>query len=592
MLSRLGVAGLGGVALAALAWWSWASCNCDKLALDAEAARLIAGLSFVVAGMVALAQGRFRRVGVLLSAVGWTWFIYEIGYIYQPLPYTFARVSAGVWQPILAHLAVGFPSGRLRSRVDRLVVLAAYVLYWVTSFVLVAFWHSRGPALTARNLLFINDDPHLLDGVQLISQLLVILVAVLVLGVVVWHWRTASVPARRALEPLLWASGPLGVVVIAYALLGARYFPSLLPLAMTALPAAFLVGLLRIRLDRSAVGPLVVELGQHPAPDQLERALVRTLHDPTLRVAYWARDRRTFVDVMGLPVDLPADGSGRVATRIERNGALIAVLVHDSALRDDPELVDASIAAARLALENERLHAEVSAQLQEVRASRARIVAVGDAERQRVERNLHDGAQQRLVTLSLALKVAQARLGADADPAVATTLQAASQELNRALAELRELARGIHPAILSEAGLGPALESLAECAPVPVTITATIDDRLAAPVEVAAYFVVSEALTNVTKYARASRVTLEVMRVGDLLRVQVADDGVGGAEMSRGSGLQGLVDRLRALNGQLEVVSPPGAGTTLLAVIPCGDHPAPEMTSAAAVGAGQTAREL
>lgn len=407
MRSRFLVAGLGGAALAVLAAWSWASCDCDKLAPDAEATRLIVGLSFVAVGMVALAHGRFHRVGILLSAVGWTWFIYDIGYIYQPLPYTFARVSAGVWQPILAHLAVGFPSGRLRSRVDRVVVLAAYALYWITSLVLVAFWHSRGPALTARNLLFIADHPHLLDAVQLISQLLVIVLAAAVLGVVVWHWRTASVPARRALDPLLWASAPLGVVVIAYALLGARYFPALLPLAMTALPAAFLVGLLRIRLDRSAVGSLVVELGQRPPPDRLQRALARTLHDPTLRVGYWAHDRQSFVDVKGLPVELPDEGSGRVATRIERDGALIAVLVHDRALREDPELIDASIAAARLALENEHLHAEVS-------------------------------APQRLVTLSRALKVARGRLVEDADPAVATTLRAASQELNRALAELRD----------------------------------------------------------------------------------------------------------------------------------------------------------
>lgn len=563
------VAALGGVTLAWLAYSSWAACSCDKLPPSTEITRLVAGLSFVAAGMTALAQQRFRRVGVLLTAVGWAWFAYEIGYVYEPLPYTFARVAGGLWQPLLAHLALGFPSGRLRTRLERAVVAASYVLYLGSSVALLMFWHSRGPSLTANNLLFVVDNPRIEGGLELFTQALVIAMAAIVLGIVFLHWRTASVPERRALTPLLWASGPIVVVVGAYAVFGARFFPSLLPLAMTALPIAFAIGLLRIRLDRADIGTLVVELGRHPPRDRLQEALARTLHDPTLRVAYWARESQSFVDAGGHPYALPPEPSNRAMTRIERDGDVIAVLVHDTALRDDPELIDASVAAARLALENERLYAEVRAQLQEVRASRARIVNVRDAERQRLERDLHDGAQQRLVTLSLALKLLEARLHADTDPQVASTLREAIGDLNLALVELRELARGIHPAILSEAGLGPAVRSLAERMPFPVAITTEVDARLPSSVEVGAYYVVAEALTNVAKHAQASSATVDLMLAAERLCVTVADDGAGGADVNRGSGLQGLFDRVRALDGELQVTSPPGAGTRIAAVIPC-----------------------
>jgi len=562
-------AGLGGLAFAALAYSSWDGCQCDKISAQTEAARLVAGLSFVAAGMLALAQERFRRVGILLTLVGWTWLIYEVGYVYQPLPYTVARLTDGLWQPLLAHLAVAFPSGRLRSRWNRLVVGSAYGLYAVVTPIALAFWHSRGPRLTAVNLLFVQDNPGIDGAVEVISQSLVIAVAATVFATVLWHWRTAGAPGRRALTPLLWASGPLVAVVGVYAVVGTRYFPSLLPLAMTALPVAFAVGLLQMRLHRAGISGLVVELGEHPQPDRLQDALARALHDPTLKVAYWARESQRFVDVTGQPVDTPPARGDRVATRIERDGELIALVLHDRALLDDPELVDASIAAARLALDNERLHADVSAQLQEVRASRARIVNVRDAERQRLERDLHDGAQQRLVTLSLALKLLQARMSDGADPQAESTLQDAIAELSVALSELRELARGIHPAILTEAGLRAALRSLAERMPIPTTVEVDLNERLPVQVEVAAYYVASEALANIAKHARASRAAVEVAREGELLRVSVSDDGTGGAELARGSGLVGMADRVRALDGQLEIDSPLGGGTRISATVPC-----------------------
>ena len=593
----LAVAGLAGVSVAGLAVLSWASCDCDKVPAATEAARVVAGFSFVVAGVVGLAHRRLRRVGFLMSAVGWTWFAYELGYIYQPLPYTIARLSAGFWQPLLAHLAIAFPSGRLRSRLDRLVVTSAYVLYWGTSSVLLAFWYRYGPTggqtpgphNAVRNLLSVHYDARWHEAAEFISQALVILVAVAVLAVVFWHWRTATVAARRALDPLVWASGPLAAVVIAYTVLGARQFPAFAPLAMVALPASFLTGLLRMRLSRAGVGPLVVELGQTPAGDRLQAVLARTLHDPTLRLLYWARERQSFVDTAGQPAHLVSERSTRVVRRIDRDGEPIAALVHDPALQDDPELVEAAVAAARLALENERLHAEVSAQLVEVRSSRARIIAAGDAERRRVERNLHDGAQQRLVTLSGALKLAQTRLHGEADGQLGPVFQEAARELDLALAELRELAQGIHPAILTEAGLGPALESLAQRSSVPVRVLAAPEHRLDSEVEAAAYFVVSEAIANAMKHSRASLISVQVRQTEAELLIEVADDGIGGAALNRGAGLQGIADRVRALDGSLDVISPDGAGTRVIGHIPCAQLAAHRFAAAHTEHAGRMA---
>jgi signal transduction histidine kinase len=243
-------------------------------------------------------------------------------------------------------------------------------------------------------------------------------------------------------------------------------------------------------------------------------------------------------------------------------------LVHDAALDDEPELVQAVAATARLTIENQRLQAEVRAQLEEVRASRARIVEFGDAERRRVERNLHDGAQQRLVNLSLALGIARSQIPTTTDGDLAAALDEAAEELRLALAELRELARGIYPVILSEAGLGPALASLAERSPIPATVAAAPSDRLPARVEETAYYVASEALANAAKHARATAVTISARHCDGGLEVEVGDDGVGGANPN-GSGLRGLADRVAALDGHLRVDSPTGRGTRITAELPC-----------------------
>jgi signal transduction histidine kinase len=210
-------------------------------------------------------------------------------------------------------------------------------------------------------------------------------------------------------------------------------------------PVAFLIGLLHARIARSSVGDLFVELRADPAPADLRDALARALRDPSLTLAYWLPDYAAYADLEGQPVALPSPESGRATTLIDRAGARVAALLHDPALKDEPELLDAVTAAAGIALENGRLHAELRARLEELRGSRARIVDAGQRERQRLERNLHDGAQQRLIALSLELSVLEERL--EGDPDARTRLDQARREIATSLEELRDVARGLHPAV-------------------------------------------------------------------------------------------------------------------------------------------------
>jgi signal transduction histidine kinase len=295
--------------------------------------------------------------------------------------------------------------------------------------------------------------------------------------------------------------------------------------------------------------------------------LARALGDPSVELAYWLPDSEQHVDAEGRPVELPRPGSGRAVTEVERDGRRIAAIVHDSALLEDPVQVRAAGAAAALALENERLEAELRSKVEQLSRSRARIVESGDAARRRLERDLHDGAQQRLVSLALSLRMLGSRL--DDDPDAARELEFARSELDQALEELRELARGIHPSLLSDRGLDAAIEGLAHRAPLPVELEGKPGERLPERVESAAYFVVAEALTNVAKYAQATHASVNVTRDDGQVLVEVSDDGVGGADPGTGSGLRGLLDRVSALGGRLEVDSRPGQGTTVRAEIPC-----------------------
>jgi signal transduction histidine kinase len=300
----------------------------------------------------------------------------------------------------------------------------------------------------------------------------------------------------------------------------------------------------------------------------LREALARALGDPSLELAYWVPASARYVDAGGAPVQLPQTGGERAATVVEREGQPVAALVHDPALTEDDELVQSVCAAAALTLENARLQAELRARLAELQASRARLVEATDTERRRIERDLHDGTQQRLVSIAMALGLAESKLAADR-PAVQPVLSEAREALGVALAELRELTQGIRPAILVERGLASALDDLARRAALPVRLDVAIGGRLPEQVEGAAYFVASEALTNAAKHSHANEVRLTAAQEPNALVLKIADDGIGGAALGGGTGLRGLADRVEALGGRLTLSSPPGRGTTICVEIPC-----------------------
>jgi signal transduction histidine kinase len=338
-------------------------------------------------------------------------------------------------------------------------------------------------------------------------------------------------------------------------------------LCLLAVPAAVIsvamqdgVGALLRRLTRALLRTDTT--GEGPVREML----AERLGDRSLNIAYWLPDREIFVDERGRTVTLPAAGTGRAWTAVEREGHRVAAIVHDAELDATPELVHAAASAAALALDNERLKADLRARLEELRHSRRRIVEAADDARRRIERDLHDGAQQQLVSLALDLRLLRARLKDQPDEAA--TVEELTEKLNVALAELRELARGIHPAVLSDHGLATAIHVLVERASVPVECDLAFEGRLPPPIEAAAYFVVAEGLTNVVKYGNAQRARVSLRRQSGSLEVVVADDGVGGAHIDAGSGLRGLSDRLAALEGELTVDSPLGEGTRLTARIP------------------------
>ena len=533
---------------------------------------VLTSLSMVVAGHVGWRLRPASRVGPLLVIAGLLHMAGGLGSTAIAPLFTISLLVGENYQNVLAHALITFPSGRVGNRIERFLVTGVYTLGIVGFTVVTLFW--RDPECKCpENMAMIVDSPATVDAIESVTTFLSVFLA---LGFVVYatrKYRRATPAAKRSFTPV-FAVGALGGFFAFLSEAGDLWYPDVVDspawfwidqLTTVLVPIGFLVGLLRTRMARSAVGDLVVELGtaEHE-PGALVDALALRLRDPSLEIAYRVGDG--FVDEDGRPFELPTDEPGRAVTFVESEGETIAALVHDEAITHEPDLVDAAVAAARLAIANERLRAEIRAQLEQVRASRQRIVEAGDRERRRVERNLHDGAQQRLVSLSLSLAMLQERVGDD--PATAGAVGEVAGELKAAIAELRELARGIHPAILTEEGLEAAVGSLADRSPVPVTVTSDLDGRLPETVEAVAYFVVSEALTNVAKDSRARTATVALSRRDGTVSVAVADDGVGGADPDLGSGLLGLSDRVAAVGGTLLVQSPSGAGTRVVAEIP------------------------
>ena len=793
---------------------------------------VLVGVAFVSAGIVAARRRPENRTGTLMILTGLTWFLAGLEASDEPVLFTAGWVLDPLAIALLVQLVLAFPSGRLGTRVERVLAGGVYVVALGTSsgYLLFADLHSECANGCPDNVLLVtaNDTAaHVVLGVASAAA------AVLASGIVVVlvrRWRHATPALRRALAPVFAAGGTSTALVAANLAFQATDAPGngavrwAVLLSVLAVPAAFLLGLLRSRLATAVVGRLLTETPETPTQEQAQEGLRRALRDPTLELAFWLPEREVYVDPAGQPFTIARDDS-RVATPIDAEGEPLAIVVHDSALVDEPDMLRGVLAAAKLALQKDRLQAELRARLaelqrerdfvatvvnsapaffcvldlegrierfnttleqvsgladddsvrgldfwdvfpladaaeavreaiesraegelehewrsadggsrivswrltplpeakllvsgadvtdrrraeeevkrharflsevgdstpalmivaddrgrlgpdalnravvelfgydstevadelfweifavpeqrsefveivraaadghpplehdsvwvtkegelrdvawsctlmpdivegtrillvsgqditerkryeQELFRSRARILEAGDAERRRLERNLHDGAQQRLVSLSLALRLAQNRLPEDVE-GVREILSAAAAELLVALEELREIARGLHPAILSDRGLPAALDALAARSTVPVALHVLTEERLPDKVEAALFYVAAEALTNVAKYAQATEAHVRLHLVRDAVVIEIEDDGVGGADPSRGSGIHGLVDRVESLDGRLDVRSAPGGGTIVRAQVPVVREPAPAQT--------------
>ena len=543
---------------------------------------VVIGWTAIATGLLAWWQRPVNRMGVLMTLFGFAVLIRTWQYSQDPWVFAAGFLLGGLSFALLGHVALAYPTGRVVDRWEVWLVRIGYatVVAFPLAILLVAPEGARlkyaplapgSPILVSENadLAKALEKAYVIVFFGFITTLFVVLL--------LRKFVKATPRARRILLPLLIAVGVAALRAF-YEFLST--FGSEVPAiadyvywwqvaGQIALSFAIVWGLLYSRLAAAHVADLMRDL-DHVPPEKLRDALARALDDPSLELAFWLSERNAYADAHGKPMTLPTPGSRRAVTVLESDGEPLAALVHDPSLREDTRLLDAAGAAARLALENARLQAELRAQLVQVQESRARIVAAGDDQRRRIERDIHDGAQQRLVALALELRAAQKRLGSALDPDLDEVLADAVDELQLAVGELRELARGVHPAILTEEGLGAALESLADRTPIPVRIVASPVERLPSEIEGAAYFVACEALANAVKHADATSVTISAARRNGTLVVEVADDGVGGARLNGGgSGLRGLSDRVEAHGGRLRIESPPGGGTRVIGELPC-----------------------
>ena len=547
-------------------------------------ADLAVGWSMIATGLIIADQRPGNRIGPLAVLTGFAWFAGDATSADSAVVAYLGALAHGWFDPLFALVILAYPTGRFERRPERalaigfVAVQAGWTLTKAVALAPIAWWPCPDCLDTVDAWIAAQD------AMVTIGRIETAALTALSLGVVALltaRWAQASGAARRRRAPVVAAG-----VVLALGFTGGFLLQTIVPasartaegelrvlvLAILRIGVAvgLLLGVLRDTDARGRIADLVIRLGDLPSVAVLETSLRDALGDPSVQVYRWDAALAGFRGADGQPATPPEDGPARAVVAVDDGGETPGLRIAlDPALRDDPGLVAAAVAAIRLAVENERLQAEVLAQLDDVRASRARIVEAQDAERRRLERDLHDGAQQRLVSLQLSLQLLRRQLDDGTDPATLAELDAASAEARAAVTEIRELARGVHPAILTEAGLSAALTSLAERSLVPVTIDSTVEGRLPPPVEATAYFVVAEALTNAAKHADATRVDVRARRDGLDLRLEISDDGRGGASTDGGTGLRGLDDRVAALGGTFRLTSPPQGGTRIVVELPC-----------------------
>ncbi|MBA2634707.1 MAG: hypothetical protein H0U86_17215 [Chloroflexi bacterium] len=535
---------------------------------------VVAGLGMTLAGVVAsLTQPGRRLIGDLALLAGFLWFSPAwVGWDLGPsVVRNLAMVAAAFTLPVVAHLVLASSSGRAHPRAAAVLVGGLYVEAALAALGLSLF---RDPffdpgcwANCTDNVFLVRSLPAAARWIEVADRWFVAAAAAALVAICAWRLAKDSGPARRVAMPVVGPGMLFAGAVVAHAVAAQRASvespsdPAFMTIflvgsaAVLLLAAGVIWGALRTLVHRRSVARVVASLGEAPAPGSLESALARAVGDPGLRIAYWLPESDQYVDAKGRPVPAPVAGSGWALTTLVRDGRRIAVVSHAAALAELEREIGSAI---RLGLENERLQAEVLARLEELRASRARIVETGDAERIRLERDLHDGAQQRLLALSYDIRLARASAEEDGDGRTARLLTGAVDGVQAAVDELRELAHGIYPAILGEAGLAPALETLADAATLPVEVRCATARRLPAPVETAAYLVVSETVDDAA-HRGAGYAAVSVTEEDGRLVVTVEDDG-----SRRTSSMVRVADRIGSVGGSV-IVEP----TMIRAEIPC-----------------------
>jgi signal transduction histidine kinase len=534
---------------------------------------VVAGVALVVAGVVTSVARQGKRIGDLALLAGFLWFApawagWKGG---LPLVLSVGTLAAVFTLPVLLHIVVAFPSGLVRSSGARALVIAVYLEAALSALGRALF---RDPFFDPAcwdnctdNVFLVHSLPDVARVIEDVDLWFAACAAAALAALCVWRLAVASGPARRPLGPVLAGGIALAGATIAHSVALTR--AAIEDPSDSEFLAVFVVGcaaviviafglpwaLVQARIQRRSVARIAADLGDAPSPGSLESALANAIRDAELQIAYRLPGARRYVDGHGDPVQEPVAASGRAVTRLVRNGREVAAITHTAAVADLEREIGAAI---RLALENERLQAEVLAQLRDLRVSRKRIVESGDAERRRLERDLHDGAQQRLLALSYDLRLARAGATADGDKELAQMLDAAGDETAAALEELRELAHGIYPAILTEAGLSPALEALADEAPLPVELDDLASERQPPAVETTAYVTVAEAIEDAAQRG-APFVSVRVRSADRRLSITAEDEG-----RPRTHGLPHLADRVGALGGTLEL-----GDRILRAEIPC-----------------------
>lgn len=530
-------------------------------------------VAFVGGGLMARQRVPDSHLASLMLLTGLAFAAGALAWSANAAAFTVGQVVHELPQALVLHLVLAFPDGRLLDRGERSVVAAAYTTATVMPLArLLAGEHAT------RTLLGLTDEPELVDALTRVQFVVLSCCALLGALIVVRRWRRRRRVAWHWLS-LLVVGGALALTTIAAldevlawggSASGAAAVLRWAVLVMICVaPVALVAGVLEARLARAGVVDVLGSLQAQPSPTALRDALARALHDPSVALLFWLPAQQGWSGSDGEPAELPSSPGTRAVTIIDTGTGPVAAIVHDSSLTAETDLLQAVSAAAAMSLENARLHAALRRRVQELTASRQRVIEAQQRERQRLERNLHDGAQQRLVTLCLAVGLLADRVH---DPLAVQRLRQVRAQITIALEELRAVARGIHPAVLSGHGLAVALESLTAESSVPIDLAVEVHERPPEAVEVAAYLVVREGLRTLSRRAGAAAISIRVARSTDpqdSLVIEVVDDGAGDADEGFGAGLRELTDRVDALGGTLRIWSPAGAGTRLHAVIPC-----------------------